>query len=230
MKKTKKALTKKSKKQKSKKEVDIWTKGNPWVYSQTVKEHFLQPKNFMKFGEEEKFQYNGLGMIGSPVCGDVMKFWILVDPKTEKIKDARWRTFGCASAIASTSVLSEMILRHGGMKLEQARKITPNDIIKELGGLPDIKYHCSVLGDKALRDAINDYYRRTGQYDKIEPEGSRVIDKILKITEKDIEKAVLDGAKTLEEVQEKTKVGLGDPSCIPLVEELIRFYKEKYNL
>lgn len=217
------------KRKKNKKEIDILS-GAGWVYSKKVRDHFLHPRNFMKFGEEEKFKYNAVGMVGSPACGDVMKFWLWIDPKTEKIKKCRWRTFGCASAIASTSILSEMITRNGGMTLENARKITPEDIIKELGGLPPIKYHCSVLGDKALRDAINDYYRRTGQYDKIEPEGSRVIDKILKITEKDIEKAVLDGAKTLEEVQEKTKVGLGDPSCIPLVEELIRFYKEKYNL
>jgi NifU-like protein involved in Fe-S cluster formation/bacterioferritin-associated ferredoxin len=219
----------KSKSKKTKKEIDILS-STPWVYSPKVRKHFLQPKNFMKFGEEEKFKYNALGIIGSPACGDVMKMWLWVDPKTERIKKCRWRTFGCASAIASTSVLSEMVLKNGGMTLEKARKITPDDIIKELGGLPAIKYHCSVLGDKALRDAINDYYRRTKQYDKIEPEGSRVIDKVLKITERDIEKAVIEGAETLEEVQEKTKVGMGDPSCIPLVEELIRFYKEKYNL
>lgn len=220
---------KKDKTKKTKKEIDILS-STPWVYSPKVRKHFLQPKNFMKFGEEEKFKYNALGMIGSPACGDVMKMWLWIDPKTERIKKCRWRTFGCASAIASTSVLSEMVLKNGGMTLEKARKIAPDDIIKELGGLPAIKYHCSVLGDKALRDAINDYYRRTKQYDKIEPEGSRVIDKVLKITERDIEKAVIEGAKTLEEVQEKTKVGMGDPSCIPLVEELIRFYKEKYNL
>lgn len=219
----------KRKKSNTKKEIDILS-GTSWVYSKKVREHFLNPKNFMKFGEEEKFKYNAVGMIGSPACGDVMKFWLWIDPKTERIKKCRWRTFGCASAIASTSVLSEMIIKNGGIKIEEARKIKPVDIIKDLGGLPAIKYHCSVLGDKALRDAINDYYRRTKQYDKIEPEGSRVIDKVLKITERDIEKAIIEGAKTLEEVQNKTKVGLGDPSCLPLVEELIRFYKEKYNL
>ncbi len=214
---------------KNKKEMDILS-GAGWVYSKKVRDHFLHPRNFMKFGEEEKFKYNAVGMVGSPACGDVMKFWLWIDPKTEKIKKCRWRTFGCASAIASTSILSEMITRNGGMTLEKARKITPEDIIKELGGLPPIKYHCSVLGDKALRDAINDYYHRTKQYDKIESEGNRIIDKVLKITERDIEKAVIEGATTLEEVQKKTKVGFGDPKCLPLIEELIRFYKEKYNL
>lgn len=214
---------------KIKKEMDILS-GIPWVYSKKVRQHFLQPKNFMKFGEEKKFKYNAVGMIGSPACGDVMKFWLWIDPKTERIKKCRWRTFGCASAIASTSVLSEMITKNGGMTLDKARKITPEDIIKELGGLPAIKYHCSVLGDKALRDAINDYYRRTKQYNKIEPGGSRIIDKVLKITERDIEKAIIEGATTLEEVQKKTKVGFGDPKCLPLTEELIKFYKEKYNL
>jgi len=225
-----KNLKKNKLKSSSRQEADIVNALSSWIYSDKVREHFLHPKNFMKFGEEKKFKYNAVGMVGSPACGDVMKIWLWVDSQTEKIKKARWRTFGCASAIASTSALSEMLMRNGGMSLKKAREITPDKIIKELGGLPDIKYHCSVLGDKALREAINDYYRRIGQYEKIKPEGSRVIDKVLKITEKDIENAVINGAKTLEEVQEKTKVGLGDPRCIPLVEELIRFYREKYNL
>jgi len=97
-----------------------------------------------------------------------------------------------------------------------------------LGGLPVRKIHCSVLGDKALRMAINDYYRKVGKLDKIEIEQGRIIDKVLKITDHDIEEAVLEGADTLEKVQARTKVGTGDPSCIPEVEQLIRFYKEKY--
>ncbi len=234
IKKNSKTISKKLEKNKNKvssrQRADIINAQTAWVYSDKVREHFLHPKNFMKFDEEKKFKYNAVGMIGSPACGDVMKIWLWVDPQTEKIKKVRWRTFGCASAIASTSALSVMLTKNGGMTLKKAREITPDKIIKELGGLPDIKYHCSVLGDKALREAINDYYRRTKQYEKIKPEGSRIVDKVLKITEKDIENAVAEGAKTLEEVQEKTKVGLGDPKCIPLVEELIRFYREKYNL
>jgi NAD(P)H-nitrite reductase large subunit len=88
--------------------------------------------------------------------------------------------------------------------------------------------HCSVLGDKALRSAINDYLRKTHQESRVEVEHGRVIDSVLKITDHDIEEAVLDGAWTLEAVQQKTKVGTGDPSCIPEVEQLIRFYQEKH--
>ncbi|HOW13007.1 MAG TPA: iron-sulfur cluster assembly scaffold protein [Candidatus Pacearchaeota archaeon] len=202
----------------------------PWLYSKTVKKHFLHPKNFMKPNEEKKVKFNAVGMVGSPACGDVMKFWLLIDEKTERIKKVRWRTFGCGSAIAATSVLSEMLLENNGMTLKEARKIRPQDIVKRLKGLPERKYHCSVLGDKALRDAINDYYRKTKQYDKIEIENGKIIDKVLKITDNDIEKAVLEGAKNLEEVQEKTKVGTGDPKCIKEAEKLIKFYLKKYNL
>lgn len=195
-------------------------------YSDTVKEHFFHPHNFME--DESGYEADGMGMVGSPACGDVMRIWIRVDPKTEKIADCRWKTFGCASAIAATSMMSDMTIEKGGMTLEEARKIKPQDIMERLGGLPARKIHCSVLGDKALRAAINDYYRKTGQVDKIEVEQGRIIDKVLKITDHDIEEAVLEGADTLEKVQAKTKVGTGDPACVPEVEQLIRFYKDKY--
>ena len=93
--------------------------GENWLYSNVVKEHFFNPKNFMRDGEEANFKFNGLGRVGSPACGDEMVLWIYVDPKTEKIKDCRWRTFGCGSAIASTSVLSEMLVEKGGMEIEK---------------------------------------------------------------------------------------------------------------
>jgi bacterioferritin-associated ferredoxin len=121
-----------------------------------------------------------------------------------------------------------MVTENGGMTLEEARKLKPQDIMERLGGLPERKFHCSVLCDKALRDAINDYYRRTDQFDKIITEASRIIDPISKTTEKDIEDAVLEGAHTLELVQQKTKVGMKNSGCLPAVEELIRFYKKKY--
>jgi nitrogen fixation NifU-like protein len=123
---------------------------------------------------------------------------------------------------------SVVVTENGGMTLEQARKLKPQEIIDRLGGLPQRKIHCSVLCDKALRDAINDYYRRTNQFDKIIAEASRIIDPVAKVTDHDIEEAVLEGAQTLEQVQQKTKVGIGNKSCLPAVEELIRFYKEKY--
>jgi len=200
--------------------------GSDWVYSEEVRKHFFDPQNFTS---ETPKDYNGLGMVGSPACGDMMKVWLTIDPKTEKIKNFKWQTFGCASAIASTSMLSVMVTENGGKNIVEALKIKPTDIIERLAGLPDRKIHCSVLGDKALEAAINDYFRRTKQESRMKPEGSRVIDKELNITDKDIEQAVKDGARTLEEVQAKTKVGIGDKSCLTEAEELIKFYVEKYE-
>lgn len=129
-----------------------------WLYTPTVKDHFFKPRN-IQLNEPKKGEYNGVGSVGSPVCGDMMTMWIKIDPKTERIKKCTWRTFGCASAIASTSMLSVIVTRKGGMKLAAAVKLTPQDILKELGGLPARKVHCSVLGDQALRAAISNYYQ-----------------------------------------------------------------------
>jgi len=202
--------------------------GQAWYYSDIVKDHFFNPRNFMKMGEEEEFKADGMGRVGSPACGDEMVLWVKINPKEDKIKECRWRTFGCGSAIASTSVLSVMITEKGGMKLEQALKLRPQDIMERLGGLPSRKIHCSVLGDKALRAALNDYFHKSGQHERVIVEGSRIIDQDLKITDHDIEQAVLDGAVTLEDVQKKLKVGVGNPETLPAIEELIKFYKEKY--
>ena len=196
-----------------------------WIYSNTVKDHFFNPRNFMKDEDEKKFKEDGLGYVGSPECGDMMKIWIKIDKEKDIITDIKWSTFGCASAIASTSVMSEMVK---GMKLDKAMKITPQDIMKELGGLPKIKVHCSVLGDKALRAAINDYYKRSGQEKRVKEEKAQVICTCLNVSDHDIEEAVLDGAFTFEKVQYKTKVGTGCGNCIPRVKKMIKMYKEKH--
>ncbi len=222
-------MNKTKKKKNLKKPVDIRSSdGSGWLYSDVVKDHFFSPRKFMQYGEEDEFKFNGMGRVGSPACGDEMVMWIKVDPKKEKITDCRWRTFGCGSAIASTSALAEMITEKNGMSLKKAVTLKPQDILKKLGGLPDRKIHCSVLGDKALLSAINDYYRNTKQHDKIITEGSKIIDKDLNITDKDIEEAVLEGAQDLEGVQHKLKVGVVNKESIPEIEELIRFYSEKY--
>ncbi len=202
--------------------------GTAWLYSDIVKEHFFNPKNLLINGQEENYQADGMGRVGSPACGDEMVIWIKVDKKTEKIKECKWQTFGCGSAIASTSMLSVMVTEKGGMTLEKALKIKPQDIMKRLGGLPVRKIHCSVLGDKALRAAINDYFRSTGQHSRIITEGAKIVDEKLKITDHDIEEAVLEGAKTLVDVQKRLKVGVATPEAIPEIEQLIRFYSEKY--
>ncbi|MBQ2660842.1 iron-sulfur cluster assembly scaffold protein [Candidatus Saccharibacteria bacterium] len=122
-----------------------------WVYSDTVKEHFLNPRNFL-MGDESQFDYDAVGLVGNPVCGDQMKMFIKV--KDNHIADIRWKTYGCASAIASTSALSELAK---GKSLDDALQITAQDIDDYLGTLPKHKFHCSILGHDALRDAIDNY-------------------------------------------------------------------------
>ena len=216
-------------KQDKKNKPDVVNKftGNTWAYTKEVRKHFFKPKNLL-LEKPKEAKYDGEGTVGSPACGDVMRVWLKIDKKGDKIKEFKWRTFGCASAIAATSILSVMATEKGGMKIDKALKIRPQDIIKRLGGLPDRKIHCSVLGDKALRAALNDWFKKTGQIDRIIVEGSQILDPNTKTTEADIEEAVLEGATTLATIQKRTKVGVGYPECLPKVEELIRFYKEKY--
>lgn len=126
-----------------------------WLYSKAVKDHFFKPRNILV--DEENYISDGIGIVGSPACGDMMVVWICV--KNDKISECKWRTFGCASAIASTSMMSVITTENGGMTLKQAKHLTPEAIIDRLGGLPDRKYHCSVLGHLALREAINDYIK-----------------------------------------------------------------------
>ncbi len=207
--------------------------GDSWAYTKEVKEHFFKPKNLL-LEDPKKAKYDAEGIVGSPACGDVMRVWLKIDKKNDRIKQFKWRTFGCASAIASTSMLSVMVTepaRRGGekgMKIDKALKIKPQDIMKRLGGLPDRKIHCSVLGDKALRAALNDWFKKTKQFSRIVVDGKQILDPNTKTTEADIEEAVLEGATTLLAVQKRTKVGIGYPQCLPKVEELIRFYREKY--
>lgn len=219
---------KKTKNQKLKPDIVNKFTGAKWVYSKIVKSHFFKPRNFL-VRDPKKSEFDAEGIVGSPACGDVMRMWLKIDRKRDRITECKWRTFGCASAIAATSVLSIMASERGGMKLDKAMKIKPQDIIKRLGGLPDRKIHCSVLGDKALCAAINNWFKKTGQYDRIITEGSRIIDPNTKVTEADIEEAVIGGALTLKDIQQRTKVGIGYLKCIPEVEQLIRFYREKYH-
>ncbi len=119
---------------------------------------FFNPRNIL-LTEPKRGEFDASGVVGSPACGDVMKMWIKIEPKTERIKKLKWRTFGCASAIASTSMFSVMLTEKGGMKLEDALKITPQDIMKRLGGLPPYKIHCSVLSDQAFKKAAENYLK-----------------------------------------------------------------------
>lgn len=202
-------------------------KEKKWYYTDEVKDHFYNPRNLHR-KSEAPLDFDGVGMVGSPACGDYMKMWIKVDKENDKIIDCKWQTFGCASAIGSTSMLSVMVSENGGMPIDEALKLRPQDIMERLGGLPTRKVHCSVLGDKAIRSAINDFFRRSKQENRIIKERARMIDKNAGVTDQDIEEAVLEGAHTIEQLQEKTKIGVGNPAVLQEVEQLMEFYKEKY--
>ena len=194
-----------------------------WAYTEKVKEHFMNPRNILE--NEKDYKYDGKGMVGNIKCGDQMLMVIKVDPLTGVITDCKWKTYGCASAIASTSVLSEMVI---GMKLSDAYNISPKDITEKLGELPEHKIHCSVLGDKALREAINDYYRKSGLSDKIEEEKTRIICQCMSVTDREIEEAVLEGARTYLELQEHTKLGTVCGQCKEEALKLLDEYIEKH--
>ena len=123
------------------------------LYNDIVMEHFLNPKNV---GELEN--PDGSGTYGSPVCGDMMQIQIKVENET--IVDARFKTFGCGSAIASSSMATSMII---GKTIEEALDITNKQIIDALGGLPPVKVHCSVLADRAIKNAIYDFAQKNGK-------------------------------------------------------------------
>ncbi len=120
------------------------------VYSEKVMDHFMHPRNV---GEIENA--DGVGDVGNPVCGDMMSFYIKV--KDNRLEDVKFKTFGCGAAIAVSSIVSEMAI---GMTLDEARKITPELVAEELGGLPKNKFHCSNLGAEALHNAIDDYLKK----------------------------------------------------------------------
>jgi nitrogen fixation NifU-like protein len=128
-------------------------------YSDTVMEHFMNPRNV---GELEN--PDGIGQIGNVNCGDIMRMTIKVHE--EHIADIRFKTFGCGAAIAVSSMVTEMVK---GRSLEEAVTINRDDVARALGGLPDKKLHCSNLGTDALKAAVNDYWKRNGHPDRIVP-------------------------------------------------------------
>lgn len=129
------------------------------AYSEKVIDHYEKPRNVGTFGttKEVKEQKEiGVGIVGAPECGDVMQLQIKVDPKTGKIQDAKFKTFGCGSAIASSSLATEWLK---GRTLEEGLEIKNTQIVEELS-LPPVKIHCSVLAEDAIRTAIADYQRK----------------------------------------------------------------------
>ncbi|MDR0497171.1 MAG: iron-sulfur cluster assembly scaffold protein [Treponema sp.] len=177
-----------------------------WLYSDTVKDHFTNPRNVL-LEDESAFAADGRGLMGNVKCGDQML--MLLKIKNDVIIDVRWKTYGCASAIASTSMLSETIK---GLNIKDAYQIKPEDLVEKLGGLPDYKIHCSVLGDKALRSAIDDYLVKQGRAGELK-EVAIEICHCLGITDKDIENSYQKGARTWEQLQQATKIGTVCGNC-----------------
>jgi NifU-like protein len=179
-----------------------------WDYTEKVKDHFLNPRNV---GEIEN--PDGAGEVGSLACGDALRLTFKLDEK-KRIKDVKFKTFGCASAIASSSALTEIIK---GKTLDEAEKVTNQDIANYLGGLPVEKMHCSVMGKEALEAAIANY---RGQ--KVEKEEFEVICNCFGVTDREIIKAIRENnLKTVEQVTYYTKAGGGCGQCHPKIEAII---------
>ncbi|RLC31328.1 MAG: Fe-S cluster assembly protein NifU [Deltaproteobacteria bacterium] len=185
-----------------------------WEYTDKVKEHFLNPRNA---GELE--DANAVGEVGSMACGDALKLALKVDDNG-KIQEAKFQTFGCASAIASASALTEMLK---GKTVEEAEKISNQDIADYLGGLPKEKMHCSVLGRQALEAALAGY---RGEPQK-KQEG-QIVCECFGVTDVEIEKAVRENhLATVEEVTNYPKAGGGCGNCHDTVREIIARVQEE---
>jgi NifU-like protein len=179
-----------------------------WEYTGKVKEHFLNPRNV---GEIEN--PDGVAEVGSIACGDALKFTFKLDDD-KRIKDAKFKTFGCASAIASASALTEMVI---GKSLDEARKISNQDIADYLGGLPEEKMHCSVLGQQALEMAI-----QSCEGAPAADVGSQIVCECFGITDREIEKAVTENRlTTVEQVTNYTKAGGGCGNCHDKIKAII---------
>ena len=118
----------------------------------------MHPRNFLV--DEQSYDADGSGLVGSPACGDMMAVYIKVytdEEGIERIKECKWQTFGCATAISASSMMSVMATENGGMTLKKAKRLKAQEIVDRLGGVPDRKFHCSVLGLEALRKAVENY-------------------------------------------------------------------------
>jgi len=179
-----------------------------WEYTDKVKDHFLNPRNVGSIADAD-----AIGEIGSMACGDALKLYLKLD-ENEKIVDAKFQTFGCASAIASSSALTEMII---GKSLKEAEQITNDHIAEYLGGLPKEKMHCSVMGRDALEKAISCY---RGEPAKV-VEG-QVVCECFGVTDVQIERTVRENHLTsVEDVTDYVKAGGGCGNCHDAIAEII---------
>lgn len=185
-----------------------------WEYTEKVMEYFRNPKNAGEIKDAD-----ATGQVGSLVCGDALKLTLKIDKATQVIKDAKFLTFGCASAIASSSVLTEMII---GKTLEEASKITNQDIANALGSLPEEKMHCSVMGMEALEAAIQSY-KQGGKPVVYEQESSsKIICKCFNVSEETIIKAIhTNKLTTVEDITHFTKAGGACGKCKAEIQNIL---------
>ncbi len=195
-----------------------------WDYSEKVLDHYRNPRNVGTMDDADL-----IGEAGSLACGDSLKLFIKLDGN--KIKDAKFLTFGCGSAVASSSILTEMII---GKTLDEVKKITNKDIADQLGGLPQQKMHCSVMGREALEDALKKFYGEdSDEWKEIDLSGKaesadKVICNCFNVTEKQILEAIeVNKLKTVEEVTDYTKAGGACGQCKGLIQHIIDEYWEK---
>ncbi len=183
-----------------------------WEYTEKVRDHYLNPRNV---GEIEN--PDGWSEVGNITCGDALRLTFKLDSEG-RVSDIKFKTFGCGSAIASASVLTEMCK---GKTLEEIKKITNKDIAEALGGLPREKMHCSVMGQEALEAAIK-YYESGGKKALPPHKEGRVVCTCFNITETEIEKAIREnGLSTVEDVTNFTKAGGGCGGCREEIKKII---------